>query len=666
MAFGFAVALGAANYVNRRIQESREAESQKLAADEAEARLRRKADDAAAHGTLELMNLGKDKDFLLLPDYSTGGTKTIALNQYASKTAAPTMSPDPDLAWYSALSTKENKIDGSKHRFVAINPNLTPQALKTGKFSDGTAVVANTDYILFENVAPTKGERATSGISNWRNKILESQDGLKLALAQARDGNNTALNKIMGIGSDLVVNWQKDQRPQEVAAGTAVFEANPFGETGPLAFMKDHAVFKDADFFTPFMSTVAEQTQYEFLNSLNELGYDVPINNPVTHTLDGKAVTVRLTGSWDDLMVPVEGSRRGSKEWGSEFQNTIGSWAQRGGRSKYEWMMLLNNTGTENARVAYDRLKEFEAELKALGQPVDFTSGTPVYRQSWGNAVQDKFRNLLNELDLKGDDAAAVVGALMPQDLYKGIRTRTYNVTKSAHYYINPGMKIDELRAEKGDLERNVRLASQIQSTIPAGTGAAAEIKQIRSGLVDQFRQLSGIFGTNPEGIRGTLLDVFRPKEGGFLTPKDMEPESLEKGNQEALLLKARKFAVIQLMYSFAKGMGGSGSDRLSDQDAKNALDALQVSGLLNTRAGMNLVMEALMSSMDRRLQVLGGITSSNEREVIGGLFIQDLHAGRTGFQFNDAIMEAWTTAHSQKINGVKDPAATAPKSPRN
>lgn len=663
MPFGWAVALGAANYVNRRVQEKRESEAQTLAADEAEARLRRKADDAAAYGTLELMKLGKDKEFLLIPDYSTGGTKQIALNQYTTTpTTTLAMSPDPDLAWYNALSTKENKIDGSKHRFVAINPNLTPQVLKTGKFEDGTPVVANTDYILFENVAPTKGERATSGISNWRNKILESQDGLKLALAQARDGNNTALNKIMGIGSDLVVNWQKDQRPQEVAAGNAVFEANPFGETGPLAFMKDHAIFQDKDFFTPFMSTVAEQTQYEFLNSLNELGYDVPINNPVTHTLDGKAVTVKLTGSWDDLMVPVEGSRRGAKEWGSEFQNTIGSWAQRGGRSNYEWMMLLNNTGAENGRVAYDRLKEFEAELAALGQPVDFTSGRPVYRESWGNAVKDKFRNLLNELDLKGEDAAAVVGALMPQDLYKGMRTRAYNVTKSAHYFIDPGMKIDELRAEKGDLERNVRLASQIQSTIPAGTGLTADLKSLQAGAADQLRQLGNMFGTNPEGIRGTLLDTFR----GFFTDDELDPENLEKLNADDLQLKLRKFAVIQLMYSFAKGMGGSGSDRLSDQDAKNALEALQTSGLLNTQKGMNIVMEALMGSMERRLQVLGGLTSSNEREIIGGLFIADLHKGRAGFEFSDVIMDAWTTAHSQKLNGVTNPATTAPKTRRN
>lgn len=661
MSFGWAVALGAANYVNRRVQENREAEAQELAADEAEARLRRKADDAAAYGTLELMKLGKDKEFLLIPDYSTGGTKQIALNQYTTTPTTLAMSPDPDLAWYNALSTKENKIDGSKHRFVAINPNLTPQALKTGKFSDGTAVVANKDYILFENVAPTKGERATSGISNWRNKILESQDGLKAALALARDGNNTALNKIMGIGSDLVVNWQKDQRPQEVAAGNAVFEANPFGETGPLAFMKDHAVFQDQDFFTPFMSTVAEQTQYEFLNSLNELGYDIPINNPVTHTLDGKAVTVRLTGSWDDLKVPVEGSRR--NEWGSEFQDTIGSWASRGGRSQYEWMMLLNNTGTASARVAYDRLKEFEAELKALGQPVDFTSGRPVYRESWGNAVKDKFRILLNELDLKGEDAAAVVGALMPQDLYKGMRTRAYNVTKSAHYFIDPGMKIDELRAEKGDLERNVRLASQIQSTIPAGTGLTADLKTLQAGAADQLRQLTEMFGANPEGVRGSLVNTFR----GFFTDEELDPDNLERLNADDLQLKLRKFAVIQLMYSFAKGMGGSGSDRLSDQDAKNALEALQTSGLLNSQKGMNIVMEALMGSMERRLQVLGGITSSNEREIIGGLFIADLHKGRAGFEFSDVIMDAWTTAHGQKLNGVTNPATTkATKKPRN
>ena len=108
MAFGWAVALGAANYVNRRVQENREAEAQKTAADEADLRLRRKADSAADYGTLELMKLGKDKEFLLIPDYATGGTKQIALNQYAK--TPPTelsLSPDPDLAWYNALSTKK-------------------------------------------------------------------------------------------------------------------------------------------------------------------------------------------------------------------------------------------------------------------------------------------------------------------------------------------------------------------------------------------------------------------------------------------------------------------------------------------------------------------------------------------------------------------------------
>jgi hypothetical protein len=69
---------------------------------------------------------------------------------------------------------------------------------------------------------------------------------------------------------------------------------------------------------------------------------------------------------------------------------------------------------------------------------------------------------------------------------------------------------------------------------------------------------------------------------------------------------------------------------------------------------------------MERRLQILGGITSSNEREIIGGLFIADLHKGRAGFEFSDVIMDAWTIAHGQKLNGVTNPATTAPKSPRN
>jgi len=660
MPFGWAVALGAANYVNKRVMESRMEDQNERSAMAEDIRMRKKADDMAAIATSQLLGSGRENEHVFIPDYTSGGIKHIPLNQYTTtKSATPAFSPDPDLAWYNALSTKENKIDGSKHRFVQVNPALTPEFLKKGAFADGTPVVANRDYILFENTAPTKGERATTGISNWRNKLLDSQDALKLALAQAKNGDNRALSKIMSIGSDLTLQWQKDARDPTPIAGNAYFEANPFGEGGPLAFMKDNEIFQDEEFFKPFMSTVANQTANEFLNSLNELGYNVPINNPVTYTLDGNAVTVALTGNWDDLKVPVaqDGTRNTSRratEWSPEFQSTIGSWAERSGRSQYEWMRLLNGVAENSSaiadgREAYDRIKLFEKNVAKLGQPVDFRAGYPEYRNSWGIAVKDEFRTLLNELNLEGEDAANLVGALLPEDMYKGIRTKVYNVNKSAHYFINPGLKIEDLRAEKGDLERNIRLASQVQSTTPAGTGFTADLKSLKAGATDQVRQLRQLFGANPEGIGSDFISVFE----GFLKD-DLDLQEIESLEKDALLLKMRKFAVIQLMYSFAKGMGGSGSDRLSDQDAKNALEALQVSGLLNSQAGMNLVMETLIQSMEKRRQVLGGITSPRERDVIGGLFLQNMYEGRQGFEFSDAVLSAWATQYNASPNSVK------------
>ena len=673
MPFGWAVALGAANYVNKRVMESRMEDQNERSAMAEDIRMRKKADDMAAIATSQLVSSGRENEHVFIPDYTTGGIKHIPLNQYTTtKSTTPAFSPDPDIAWYNALSTKENKIDGSKHRFVQVNPALTPELLKKGQFEDGTPIVANRDYVLFENTAPTKGERAISGISNWRNKLLDSQEGLKLALAQAKNGDNRALSKIMSIGSDLVRNWQGEQRPQELVAGNAYFEANPFGESGPLSFMKEHEIFQDEEFFKPFMSAVAEQTPYEFINSLNEMGYDVPINNPVTYTLDGNAVTVALTGNWDDLKVPVaqDGTRTSSRratEWSPEFQNTIGSWAQRSGRSQYEWMRLLNgvaekSTAIKDGREAYDRIKLFEENVAKLGQPVDFTSGVPVYRNSWGIAVKDEFRTLLNELNLEGEDAANLVGALMPQDMYKGIRTKVYNVNKSAHYFIAPGTDLDQLRSEKGDLERNIRLATQIQNTVPAGTGFTADLKSLKEGAKSQIDQLTRLFGSNPEGVGSVFVDVFK----GFFSEEELDVANIDKMQEterDALMLKMRKFAVIQLMYSFAKGMGGSGSDRLSDQDAKNALEALQVSGLLNSQAGMNLVMETLIQSMEKRRQVLGGITSPRERDVIGGLFLQNMYEGRQGFEFTDVIMDAWTTQFNANPSKFRDPKTWTPGS---
>ena len=671
MPFGWAVALGAANYVNKKVMENRAADASETAAMAEDIRVRKQADDAAVYATSQLMAQGRNNEFVVVPDYSTGGTKTIALNQYSTKASTtPSLSPDVDLAYYNALSTKENKIDGSKHRFVAINPNLTPDILKAGQYSDGTAVVPNKDYILFSNVSPTAGERETTGISNWREKLLESEEGLKLALSLARNGDNRAISKIMGVGSDLVQLWQKGQEPQAMLEGKTYFQANPFGETGPLAFMKDVEYLKDEEFFKPFMATVAEQTPFEFINSLNELGYDIPINNPVTYTLDGNAVTVDLTGDWDDLKVPAgDSSRRGFSnrtEWGSEFQNTIGSWAARSNRSQYEWMRLLNNVANENvhvkdAREAWNRITAFEETINKLGQPVDFTSGRPVYRQSWGMAIKDEFTALLSELNLKGEDASTLVGALMPEDMYKGIKTRVLSGGKDALQAIRPGSNLQDLRNEYTDVSKSIRNAQLIKTTIPAGTGITADLKTLQAGAASQIEQLTQLFGANPEGIRGTMLDTLK----GFFTEDELDPSNLAQLGRDDLLLKVRKFAVIQLMYSFAKGMGGSGSDRLSDQDAKNALEALQVSGLLNSQEGMNVVMTTLINGMEKRQQVLAGLTSGSEREVIGGLFLDNMYSGRRGFDMTDAIMEAWTTQYQANPSSVSGNPATQRSSTR-
>ena len=99
-------------------------------------------------------------------------------------------------------------------------------------------------------------------------------------------------------------------------------------------------------------------------------------------------------------------------------------------------------------------------------------------------------------------------------------------------------------------------------------------------------------------------------------------------------------------MYSFAKGMGGSGSDRLSDQDAKYALEALQSSGLLNTQKGMNLIMNALIRGMSRREQVISGLVSEVERQVIGGMFLDDVYDGNSKFSIENAVMDAWASQY--------------------
>lgn len=680
MPFGWAVALGAANYVNKKVMENRAAEASETAAMAEDIRIRKQADDAATLATAQLMSAGRDAEFVVIPDYSTGGTKTISLNQYATKSATPAFSPDPNLAWYNALSTKENKIDGSRHRFVQVNPNLTPDVLKAGQFTDGTAVQAGRDYVLFENVAPTAGERETTGISNWRNTLLDSEEALQLALAQAKDGDDTALSKIMTIGSDLVSLWQKGQEPQVMTEGKTYYQAQPFDENGPLAFMKNNPAFQDEAFFIPFMQNVASQNKYEFINSLNELGYNLPINNPTSFQLgaDGKTylTTVGLTGEWDDLKVPVNqdgrrgfGSRNQEMQWSPEFVNTVGSWADRSGRSQYEWLRTLNyiaenSESINDARGAYNVIEDFEKRLAKLGQPVDVTGGTPVYRQSWGMAVKSEFKQLLGELNIKGADAAMVVGALMPVDMYKGLRTRMLSGGKGLLGSVLPGEDINQLRSELGDTRSNIKNAKLIRETTIAGTGLTADLKSLQAGAADQARQLSILLGEDPEGVGGSLLGTLK----GFFDPDELDPEALAKLGRDDLLLKLRKFATIQLMYSFAKGMGGSGSDRLSDQDAKNALEALQVSGLLNTESGMNLVMTALITGMEKREQVLSGLVSGDERQIIGGLFINNINDNNLRFSITGAIMEAWTQQYAKNPSSVsRNPASpTTPPASRN
>lgn len=80
MPFGWAVALGAANYVNKRVTESLMEDQNERSAMAEDIRMRKKADDMAAIATSQLVSSGRENEHVFIPDYTTGGIKHIPLN----------------------------------------------------------------------------------------------------------------------------------------------------------------------------------------------------------------------------------------------------------------------------------------------------------------------------------------------------------------------------------------------------------------------------------------------------------------------------------------------------------------------------------------------------------------------------------------------------------
>lgn len=692
-----AIIMGAATALTERLKEERVIQYEGTQAQQERMRKASAVNNMWGEATVQLAKTGRNKDFMVLPDYEGGKLSITPLNQYDRSTTSttPALSPDPDLAFLNALSTKDFKPDAATNKFVQVNPGLTADDVQRGYFinPDGTkgrAVQAGLDYILFTNPDKTLTERGNAGLSNWRTKLEESPDALKLAIALANDEkapNPTALNKIMNYGAQFAALWQKEKEPTELAAGRAYYQESPFTNNGPLTFMKDNPLFNDEKFFLPFMNTVAAQSPYEFLNSLREVGYtNIPMNNPVQLSLNGDAMTVQLTGDWADLQTRgVDGrgrpNQRGDLMWKPEFQQKLASWAARtdgvagrSSRTQFEWMNMLNNAGTvydpatdtykpRSGRDTYNKLVELEGRIKKLGQPVDMTSGAPVYRTNWASSVQAELKRAINELGFAPTDTAAVVAALMPEDLYTGIRTKVYGDNKAAIEYISPESDLKALGNESRDLARSIGLAKEVRDTVIAGTGITAKITTLRAGARDQIRQITSMFGENPGGMLGKVLDAL--KLG--VADGELDTGALDNiTDKNDLLLRIRKLAVIQLMYSFAKGMGGSGSDRLSDQDAKYALEALGESGLLNTQDGLNLVMTALIDTMSRRQAIVTGLTSNSEREQIAGVFLNDMYRQDQGLNMGDIMMKAWVTMYNDEskramLNKNSDGSAKSP-----
>lgn len=606
-------------------------------------------DDAVAAG------LTTENGWAVVPNPNDGTIKIQAINQY-SGTKKDDKDPLPraqSLAYKAALGIDKSQF--ADYDFVKITPNIQPSDLERGYYMVGESripIKEGEDYMLFESLSSTKDERGEDNIANWVTTIRNNEDGFKKAVIAAQNGNPEALNELLSIGATRAKLWQ-DKQKGDIAEGKTYFAKDPFGAQGPLHVLKDIEVFQNDIVMKKFVGLAAELSEPAFLRSLNEVGFNIPLNNPTTRTLNGEIATVMLDGEWDEYVDQTDDGPM----WNQKFANTIGGWAARSSRNQFEWFSILQ--ASKDPRATFDKLNEFEAEMKKLGQPVDFTQGYPQYRSTWSNAVKPKFVTLINELsaagvNLDGGDMTSIIAAMMPEDMYKGLRMQVFSSTVSPHYYIDPGLKIEDAKETISTYQSNISLARDILKGIEAGTGLAADVTEFKYGLKDQLRQFQNMLriGESDENV-ADYMGVFR----AFFTDAELDPNAIDGLKKDALLLKQRKFFVVQLMYSFAKNMGGTGSDRLSDQDAANALKALGASGLLNTEDGMRIVMNTLISKMTKRVQILSGLASKNEREIMAGVFLRDITSGDHGMSLTSTIVQAQNEAFKARVPQVNDPA---------
>lgn len=656
--------LGAANAVNERARLARVAEVEGQQAEDEAQRLKKFADDGVAAAIAS--GLTRDNGWSVFPDYKTGQAVPTFINQTKGTKKDEKANPNPSLAFYEALD-----IDEKTHSFIPVHPGLQASSFKTGVLEDGkTPVDHNSHYIIVPKTDATSGERAMTNVTNWEQAItLNNKHSKAFDLAFTLYDNGITedpLNQILLEGANRVGQWQVVQADTNAAAaGKTVRLQSPFGNAGPLRFMLENERFLKHDNRAPiildkFVQFVDEKSTNGLIASLNEQGYNIKGGTPVLYNVNENEFSIVDLEGFDfrgSKWVVRDRDRRGSLRWSDEFKQVISKWSQESGKSEAEWFAILaaaenEETGSTSYQMFSD-LIALQDELKRISKPIDYTGGSPRVQIGTVGAVKDRFRTLLNKVGNK-EDQAAIIAALLPEDIYQGVKTKVFANAPSALEFLRPGSDLAQLRTRNETAYMMAQNARSIRDESRlVGTGLKGTFDQQAVGVVGQIRQFLGDFFGDEDALEGsmarTLGDLY----------KELQSDAADADTEaklEAVILKARKFHVIQLMYTFARSMGGpsGNSDRLSDQDARYALEALSIGGLLDTPEGINLVMNMIVEKSEREIAITKGLVEpKNERTTIGAVFLEDIYGGQPTNALNFAL-DLTRMAQAQKVPGAQ------------
>jgi len=658
--------LGAANAVNERARLARVAEVEGQQAESEAGRLKQSADDAVQNAINS--GLTRENGWSVYADYQTGQAVTNFINQTKGTKKDEKMNPNPSLAFYDALGIEEKT-----HTFIPVHPDLQASSFKTGFLADGTTPVDhNEHYIIVPKTDATSGERAMTNVTNWEQAItLDNKHSKAFELAFSLYDNNITqdpLNQILLEGANRVGQWQVQQADTNAAAaGKTVRLQSPFGNAGPLRFMLENESFLKHDNRAPvildkFVQFVDEKSTNGLIASLNEQGYNIKGGTPVLYNVNENEFSIVDLEGFDfrgSKWVVRDPNNRGSMRWSDEFKQVISKWSQESGKSEAEWFAILaaaenRETGTTSYGMFSD-LIELQNELKRISKPIDYTQGRPRPQIGTVGAVKDRFRTLLNKIGNK-EDQAAIIAALLPEDIYQGVKTKVFANAPSALEFLREGSDLPSLRTRNETAYMMAQNARSIRDESRlVGAGLKGTFDEQAVGLVGQIQQFFGdIFKDEEEvAVEGSMANTLN----GLY--KDLQQDAADADTQEkleAVILKARKFHVIQLMYTFARSMGApaGNSDRLSDQDARYALEALSVGGLLDTAEGINMIMRMIVEKSEHEIAITKGLlVPQNERTTIGAVFLEDIYGGQPTNALKFAL-EITRMAQARNVPGAQ------------